>query len=164
VQQNAPEQRTGTAGSGVLYGPGDNFSLEQSHVLPAMIRKFHEAKLQVTSHVSLWGTGTPRREFLHVDDLVQACLFLMASYDSPEILNVGAGKDVSIAELANLVGEAVGYYGPVEFDSSRPDGTPRKLLDVTRLTELGWRPQIALAEGVRQTYQWYVQHHSTARK
>jgi GDP-L-fucose synthase len=147
-----------------LYGPGDNFSLEQSHVLPAMLRKFHEAKLHLTSHVSLWGTGTPRREFLHVDDLAQACLFLMASYDSPEILNVGAGKDISITELANLVGEAVGYYGPVEFDSSRPDGTPRKLLDVTRLTELGWRPQIALADGIRQTYQWYVQHHSTARQ
>lgn len=147
-----------------LYGPGDNFSLEHSHVLPAMIRKFHEAKLQATSHVSLWGTGTPRREFLHVDDLAQACLFLMASYDSPEILNVGAGKDISIAELANVVGEAVGYYGPVEFDSSRPDGTPRKLLDVTRLTEFGWRPQIALADGIRQTYQWYVQHQSTARK
>lgn len=147
-----------------LYGPGDNFSLEQSHVLPAMIRKFHEAKLGVTSHVALWGTGTPRREFLHVDDLAQASLFLMANYDSPEIINVGAGKDISIAELANLVGLAVGYSGAVEFDSSRPDGTPRKLLDVTRLTELGWRAQIALADGIRQTYAWYVQYHSSARK
>jgi GDP-L-fucose synthase len=147
-----------------LYGPGDNFSLEKSHVLPAMIRKFHEAKLHVTSHVSLWGTGTPRREFLHVDDLAQACLFLMASYDSPEIINVGAGKDISIAELANIVGEVIGYSGAVEFDSSRPDGTPRKLLDVTRLTKLGWSAQIALADGIRQTYEWYVQYQSGARK
>lgn len=147
-----------------LYGPGDNFSLEQSHVLPAMIRKFHEATLHRNSHVSLWGTGSPRREFLHVDDLARACLFLMRSYDSAEIINVGTGKDISIAELATLIGETVGYSGAVEFDSTRPDGTPRKLLDVTRLTKLGWGAQIALADGIRKTYQWYVQHHSGVRK
>jgi GDP-L-fucose synthase len=141
-----------------LYGPGDNFSLETSHVLPAMMRKFHEAKLGLTPHVALWGTGTPRREFLHVDDLARACLLLMDRYDSPEIINVGAGEDISIAELASLVGEAVGYSGAVEFDSSRPDGAPRKLLDVTRVAQLGWRAQINLPEGVRRTYEWYVQH------
>jgi GDP-L-fucose synthase len=147
-----------------LYGPGDNFSLEQSHVLPAMIRKFHGAKMGETSHVALWGTGTPRREFLHVDDLARACLFLMDHYDSPEIINVGTGQDISIAELARLVGQAVGYSGGVEFDSSRPDGTPRKLLDVTRLTQLGWQAQIPLAQGIRQTYEWYLEHENTARQ
>jgi GDP-L-fucose synthase len=145
-----------------LYGPGDNFSLETSHVLPAMIRKFQEAKLGLTPHVALWGTGTPRREFLHVDDLARACLLLMDRYDSPEIINVGAGADISIAELASLVGEVAGYSGRVEFDSSRPDGTPRKLLDVTRITEFGWRAQISLREGIRRTYDWYVQHEGTA--
>ena len=146
-----------------LYGPGDNFSLEQSHVLPAMIRKFHEAKMQVTPHVALWGTGTPLREFLHVDDLAQACLFLMAGYDSPEIINVGTGKDISIADLARVIGDTVGYSGPVQFDASRPDGTPRKLLDVTRLTKLGWRAQIDLTDGIRQTYEWYLRHAASAR-
>src|SRR5450631_4168170 len=147
-----------------LYGPGDNFSLENSHVLPAMIRKFHEAKLHATSPMTLWGTGTPRREFLHVDDLARACLFLMDHYDSLEIINVGAGEDISIAELARLVGEAVGYSGAVEFDRSRPDGAPRKLLDISRVTQLGWHAQISLADGVRQTYEWYVQHEDAARK
>jgi GDP-L-fucose synthase len=147
-----------------LYGPGDNFSLEQSHVLPAMIRKFHAAKMGETSQVALWGTGTPRREFLHVDDLAQACLFLMANYESPEIINVGTGEDVSIAELAKLIGQAVGYSGAVEFDASRPDGTPRKLLDVTRINQLGWRAQIPLSDGIRQTYEWYLEHQMSARK
>jgi GDP-L-fucose synthase len=146
-----------------LYGPGDNFSLEQSHVLPAMIRKFHAAKVGETSQVALWGTGTPRREFLHVDDLAQACLFLMANYESPEIINVGTGEDVSIAELARLIGQVVGYSGPVEFDVSRPDGTPRKLLDVTRIDQLGWRARIPLADGIRQTYEWYLEHQKSAR-
>jgi GDP-L-fucose synthase len=147
-----------------LYGPGDNFSLEQSHVLPAMIRKFHAAKMGETSQVALWGTGTPRREFLHVDDLAAACLFLMASYESPEIINVGIGEDVSIAELADLIGRAVGYSGPVEFDASRPDGPPRKLLDVTRVNQVGWRAQIPLADGIRHTYEWYLEHEKSARK
>lgn len=146
-----------------LYGPGDNFNLEHSHVLPAMIRKFHEAKMHATTRVSLWGTGSPRREFLHVDDLAQASLFLMASYDSSEIINVGTGTDISITELADLVRVTVGYSGAVGFDPSRPDGAPRKLLDVTRLTRLGWRAQIGLADGIRQTYAWYVQHHNSAR-
>ena len=146
-----------------LYGPGDNFNLQHSHVLPAMIRKFHEAKMHATTRVSLWGTGSPRREFLHVDDLAQASLFLMASYDSSEIINVGTGTDISITELADLVRVTVGYSGAIGFDSSRPDGAPRKLLDVTRLTRLGWRAQIGLADGIRQTYAWYVQHHNSAR-
>jgi len=146
-----------------LYGPGDNFSLEHSHVLPAMIRKFHEAKMRATARVSLWGTGTPRREFLHVDDLAQASLFLMASYNSPEIINVGTGKDISVTELADLVRVVVGYSGAVEFDPSRPDGAPRKLLDVTRLTRLGWHAQIGLADGIRQTHAWYIEHHNSAR-
>jgi len=146
-----------------LYGPGDNFSLEQSHVLPAMIRKFHEAKLGLTPCVRLWGTGNPRREFLHVDDLARACLFLMDIYDSPDIVNVGVGEDVSIAELAGFVGAAVGYSGTVQFDTSSPDGAPRKLLDVTKVNKLGWRAQVNLREGIRQTYEWYVQHHASAR-
>ena len=146
-----------------LYGPGDNFNLEHSHVLPAMIRKFHEAKMHATTSVSLWGTGSPRREFLHVDDLAQASLFLMASYDSSDIINVGTGTDISITELSDLVRVTVGYSGAIGFDSSRPDGAPRKLLDVTRLTRLGWRAQIGLADGIRQTYAWYLQHHNSAR-
>jgi len=146
-----------------LYGPGDNFSLEQSHVLPAMIRKFHEAKRAGISRVSLWGTGTPRREFLHVDDLADACLFLMARYESAEIINVGTGHDICISELAKLVAETVGYSGTVEFDPSHPDGAPRKLLDVTHLGQLGWRARIDLAEGIRDTYAWYSQHETDAR-
>ena len=195
-----------------LYGPGDNFDLENSHVLPALIRKFHLARLastgeaegvladesvfgpipeplrsrlletvsrvppeiagrtasdHVSSHspihpfthspVLLWGTGTPRREFLHVDDLAGACLFLMQNYDSEEIVNVGVGEDLSIKELAGIVSEVVGFEGGVAFDSSKPDGTPRKLLDVSVINSLGWRPAIGLREGIRQTYEWYVQ-------
>ena len=183
-----------------LYGPGDNFDLENSHVLPALIRKFHLAKLAsagdtagvladesvfgpipepfrtslistaygdggiscspLTVHrspVSTWGTGTPRREFLHVDDLAGACLFLMQNYDSEEIVNVGVGEDLSIKELAGIVSEVVGFEGGVAFDSSKPDGTPRKLLDVSVINSLGWRPAIGLREGIRQTYEWYVQ-------
>ncbi|HEY8520454.1 MAG TPA: GDP-L-fucose synthase [Gammaproteobacteria bacterium] len=138
-----------------LYGPGDNFDLETSHVLPALIRKFHEAKERGAPSVTIWGSGTPRREFLHVDDLAGAALFLMERYDSPEIINVGVGEDVSIAELAELVRRIVGFEGTLEFDRSKPDGTPRKLLDVSKITALGWRPRIGLEEGIRATYEWY---------
>jgi GDP-L-fucose synthase len=141
-----------------LYGPHDNFDPLTSHVLPALIRKFHEAKLSGAKTVTIWGSGTPRREFLHVDDLAGACLFLMQRYESGEILNVGAGKDMTIAELAHLVGEVVGYGGELAFDSAKPDGTPRKLLDVSRLTAMGWTPRIALREGVAMTYRWYLDH------
>lgn len=139
-----------------MYGPGDNFDLETSHVLPALIRKFHEAKVKGLRTVTLWGTGTPRREFLHTDDLADALCFLMESYDSPEIINVGCGEDLTIAELAELVRGIVGFEGGIGFDRSKPDGTPRKLLDVTKLTSLGWRPKIALADGIRETYRWYL--------
>ena len=141
-----------------LYGPVDNFDLETSHVLPAMIRRFHEAKISGAPSVTLWGTGTPRREFLHVDDLADAALFLMENYDSPDLLNVGVGEDLTIADLAALVARIVGYSGRIVFDSSRPDGTPRKLLDVSRIHALGWRAQIPLEQGVASTYQWYVAH------
>jgi GDP-L-fucose synthase len=140
-----------------LYGPGDNFDLNTSHVLPALLRKFHEAKIANSPSVGVWGTGTPRREFLHVDDLAQAALFLMEDYDKPEIINVGTGEDVTIAELAHLIAGAVGYRGRICFDSSKPDGTPRKLLDVSRLKALGWSPSIRLADGIRQTYAWYME-------
>jgi GDP-L-fucose synthase len=138
-----------------LYGPGDNFDLENSHVLPALIRKFHEAKETGAASVEVWGTGTPRREFLHVDDLADACVYLMANYSSADIINVGWGKDISIAELAHLVAEVVGYEGELEFDPSKPDGTPRKLLDTQRLTDLGWLPSISLRDGIEDTYRWY---------
>ncbi len=139
-----------------LYGPGDNFDLETSHVLPALIRRFHEAKTAGAAAVTVWGTGTPRREFLHVDDLADACLFLMREYDDPAIINVGVGEDLSIRELAELVAEVVGYQGRLVFDPSKPDGTPRKLLDVSRLSRLGWRASIPLREGIEQTYRWYL--------
>lgn len=141
-----------------LYGPGDNFDLETSHVLPAMIRRFHEAKISGAPSVTLWGTGTPRREFLHVDDLADAACFLMENYDSPELLNVGVGEDLTIADLAALVARIVGYSGRIVFDASRPDGTPRKLLDVSRIHSLGWRAQIPLEQGIAATYEWYVAH------
>ncbi|GIW56594.1 MAG: GDP-L-fucose synthase [Nitrospiraceae bacterium] len=141
-----------------LYGPGDNFDLETSHVIPALLRKFHEAKVQGRPEVVVWGTGKPRREFLHVDDLADAAVFLMQRYDSEEIINVGVGEDVSIAELAQLIADVVGYSGRIVFDTSKPDGTPRKLLDVSRLHALGWRARIPLREGVEQTYRWYVEH------
>jgi len=141
-----------------LYGPGDNFDLETSHVLPALLRKFHEAKLSGAPSVSVWGSGTPRREFLHVDDLADALLFLMLRYDQEEIINVGTGEDLAIRELCDVIRGVVGYTGELVFDSSKPDGTPRKLLDVSRLRQLGWRPRIGLREGVAQTYSWYLQH------
>ena len=141
-----------------LYGPGDNFDLANSHVLPALLRKFHEAKVNRTPQVVVWGSGTPRREFLHVDDLADACLFLMQGYDDEAIINVGVGEDVSIAELAGLVQRVVGYEGNFVFDASKLDGTPRKLLDVSRLGSLGWRARIGLEDGLRQTYRWYLEN------
>jgi GDP-L-fucose synthase len=139
-----------------LYGPGDNFDLEKSHVLPALIRRFHEAKVGDASSVTLWGTGTPRREFLHVDDLARGCELLLESYDDPAPINVGVGEDVTIAELAELVAKIVGYAGRIEFDPSKPDGTPRKLLDVSRINTLGFEPRVNLADGVSIVYDWYV--------
>ncbi len=141
-----------------LYGPGDNFDLNSSHVLPALIRKFHEAKQRGAAEVVVWGTGAPRREFLHVDDLADACVFLMERYDSGEPINVGWGEDVSIAELAGLIGEIVGFSGTLRFDTSKPDGTPRKLLDVSNLRALGWSPRISLSQGIVETYRWFSEH------
>ena len=141
-----------------LYGPGDNFDLETSHVIPALIRKFHEAKVEGRPHVVVWGTGKPRREFLHVDDLAEAALFLMENYDDEEIVNVGVGEDVSIRELAELIQDVVGFEGEIVFDTTKPDGTPRKLLDVSRLQALGWRAKIPLREGLASTYRWYVEN------
>jgi len=138
-----------------LYGPGDNFDLENSHVLPALMRKFHEAKEQGAAAVDVWGSGKPRREFLHVDDLADACVYLMQNYSSPDIINVGWGKDINIAELAELISGVVGFQGRLEFDPSKPDGTPRKLLDTSRLTALGWQPSITLDAGIASTYDWY---------
>jgi GDP-L-fucose synthase len=138
-----------------LYGPGDNFDLNSSHVVPALIRRFHEAKSSGSPSVSLWGTGTPRREFLHVDDLAAAAFFAMENYDEPEPLNVGVGEDVTIAELAATVARITSYTGKIVFQPSHPDGTPRKLLDVSRLTGLGWRATIGLEAGLTSTYQWY---------
>jgi GDP-L-fucose synthase len=143
-----------------LYGPGDNFDLESSHVLPAMIRRFHDAKISAAPSVTLWGTGTPRREFLHVDDLANAACFLMENYNAPDLLNVGVGEDLTIAELAGLVARVVGYSGRIVFDPSRPDGTPRKLLDVSRIHALGWYAQIPLELGIASTYEWYIAHAS----
>jgi GDP-L-fucose synthase len=145
-----------------LYGPGDNFDLKSSHVLPALIRKCHEAKACGAREVIVWGTGDPRREFLHVDDLADACVFLMKTYGSPEIVNVGVGTDMRIAELAGLIREIVGFPGRLVYDATKPDGTPRKLLDVSRLTALGWRPRIGLREGIEQTYAWYLEHAAEA--
>ena len=146
-----------------LYGPGDNFDLQNSHVLPALIRRFHEARERGDPEIAIWGTGTPRREFLHVDDLADAVLYLLHTYDGEDIVNVGWGEDITIRELAELVMRVTGYQGRLTFDSSKPDGTPRKLLDVSRLTALGWRPKIALKTGVEQTYQWFKDHATDAR-
>ena len=146
-----------------LYGPGDNYALENSHVLPALIRRFHEAKLAGAAEVVVWGTGTPKREFLHVDDLAAAAVHLMQHYEGEQIVNVGTGVDVSIAELAALVKQVVGFEGGLRFDASKPDGTPRKLLDVSRLHGLGWRHSIELTAGLASAYRWFVEHQAGAR-
>ncbi|MGA8029358.1 MAG: GDP-L-fucose synthase [Bryobacteraceae bacterium] len=138
-----------------LYGPGDHFDLQNSHVLPALIRKFHDAHRERRREVVIWGTGAPRREFLHVDDLASAAVFLMQRYDAPEIINAGTGEDVTIAELAKIIAQCTGYTGEFVFDSSKPDGMPRKLLDITRLHSTGWRHSISLEAGIRSTYDWF---------
>jgi GDP-L-fucose synthase len=147
-----------------LYGPGDNFDLEKSHVLPALLRKFHTAKETQAREVTVWGSGTPRREFLFVDDLADAVCFLMEHYDSPEIINVGWGEDVTIAELARLIAQIVGFSGALTFDRSKPDGTPRKLLDVSKMHALGWHASTPLAAGIRATYAWYLDRSKAANR
>jgi len=142
-----------------MYGPGDNFDLENSHVLPALIRKFDDAKNSGAPTVTLWGSGSPRREFLHADDLGRACVYLLKNYNADVAINVGVGEDVSIKELAELIKETVGFCGSIEWDSSRPDGTPRKLLDVSRISQLGWKSQISLKDGIASTYEWYKTNH-----
>lgn len=145
-----------------LYGPGDNFDLDNSHVLPALLRKFHEAKEAGAPEVVVWGTGRPRREFLHVDDMADASVHLMQHHDGEEIVNVGVGDDVTIAELAGMVSRVVGYEGRIVYDAGKPDGTPRKLLDVSKLHALGWRARIPLEQGIRQTYAWYRENLAVA--
>ncbi|SHH71422.1 GDP-L-fucose synthase [Bradyrhizobium erythrophlei] len=139
-----------------LYGPGDNYHPEYSHVVAALIRRFHEAKLSGASNVTVWGTGMPRREFLYVDDMADACIHLMKNYSSPELINIGTGEDITIAEFARVVAATIGYTGDISFDTSRPDGTPRKLLDVSRLAKLGWRARTSLEDGLRLAYQAYL--------
>jgi GDP-L-fucose synthase len=146
-----------------LYGPGDNFDLQNSHVMPALIRRFHEAKLRGDASLTVWGTGTPRREFLHVDDLADAVIYLLKTYNDEAIVNIGWGEDVTIRELAEVVASVAGFRGRLEFDSSKPDGTPRKLLDTSRLTALGWTPKIKLKAGIESTYAWFKDHVAEAR-
>jgi GDP-L-fucose synthase len=146
-----------------LYGPGDNFDLQNSHVLPALIRRFHDAKVRGDENVTVWGTGTPRREFLHVDDMADAVLYLLQNYDAEPIVNIGWGEDVTIRELAELVLSVIGYRGRLVFDSEKPDGTPRKLLDVSRLKSLGWQARISLRDGIERTYRWFMEHSGEAR-
>jgi GDP-L-fucose synthase len=141
-----------------LYGPNDNFDLLSSHVLAALLRKAHEAKTAGARELTVWGSGKPRREFLHVDDLASACLFLLQKYDSPEIINVGCGEDISIRELAELICGVVGFDGELAWDTTKPDGTPRKLLDTTKLNNLGWRPAIPLRDGIARTYDWFLKN------
>ena len=144
-----------------LYGPHDNFDLHTSHVLPALIRKIHEAKKSGAPEVLVWGTGTPRREFLHADDLADACVFLLKNYDSPELINIGSGEDTTIRELAELVCEVLGYGGTLAFDPTKPDGTPRKLMDSSRLFALGWKPRIPLREGITQAHAWFLENQTS---
>lgn len=146
-----------------LYGPGDNFDLKGSHVLPALIRKTHEAKESGADSIQIWGTGTPRREFLHVDDLADACVFLMRNYSADEHINVGSGSDVTIMQLTEMVARAVGFDGAITKDETKPDGTPRKLMSADKLRALGWTPTIALGDGIASTYRWFLDHHAEAR-
>ncbi len=146
-----------------LYGPNDNFDLQNSHVLPALMRKFHEAKEQGDKEVVVWGSGTPRREFLHVDDMADACLFIINKNGYTEMVNIGVGEDITIADLAKLVGQEVGFDGELVFNNSKPDGTPQKLLDVERLSSLGWHAKIPLRSGIEQTYRWYLDHLEMSR-
>ena len=146
-----------------LYGPGDNFDLSNSHVLPALIRKFHEAKQSGLGEVVVWGTGTPRREFCHVDDCAEACLHLMRVYDGEDFVNIGVGSDITIAELAEMVKVAVGFNGRIVYDRSKPDGTPRKLVDVARIHALGWQARVDLPQGIRSTYEWFIKNQEHAR-
>ena len=146
-----------------LYGPGDNFDLDNSHVVPALIRRFHEAKVRGDERVIAWGTGKPRREFLHVADLAEAIVLLLERYDEESIINVGCGTDVTVKELCETVRAVVGYEGRLEFDATKPDGTPRKLLDVSKISALGWRPRIALPAGIEQVYDWFRQNAASLR-
>jgi GDP-L-fucose synthase len=141
-----------------LFGPNDNFDLVSSHVLPALLKKAHTAKQERQRELVVWGSGNPRREFLHVDDLAAACVFLLEKYDSPEIVNVGCGEDISIRELAELICDVVGFEGELAWDTTKPDGTPRKLLDVSKIHALGWRHRIALREGIAWTYKWFLEN------
>lgn len=146
-----------------LYGPGDNFDLNSSHVLPALIRKAHEAKLSGAASIEIWGTGSPRREFLHVDDLADACAMLLKTYSGEQHINVGSGEDVTILELTRMVMDAVGFNGRIVHDLDKPDGTPRKLMSAAKLRSMGWAPSIPLSEGIRSTYQWFLDHRASGR-
>ena len=146
-----------------LYGPHDNYDLHNSHVLPAFIRKVHEAKKSGAKSITVWGTGTPRREFLHTGDLADACLFLLENYDQPDLVNIGCGEDVTIRELAETVCDVLGFDGALEFDTSKPDGTPRKLLDISKIKSLGWSPRISLREGIADAYRWFCENYKEAR-
>jgi GDP-L-fucose synthase len=147
-----------------LYGSGDNFNLNNSHVLPALIRKFHEAKENNSNSVEVWGTGSPKREFIYIEDLAKACLFLMNNYNDSKIINVGVGEDISIKELAEAIKEEVGFKGEIKWDTSKPDGTPRKLLDVSKLKSLGWEPTVSLEEGIKKTYEWFLDNIDNIRE
>ena len=147
-----------------LYGIGDNFDLENCHVLPALLRKFHEAKINGAKEVSIWGSGIPRREFLYVDDLAKSLVFLMQHYSRTEIINVGTGEDITIKDLATLIGTIVGFEGALQFDATKPDGTPRKLLNVKKINTLGWKAKTSLEQGIKQTYEWFLQNEHTIRK
>ena len=147
-----------------LYGPHDNYDLRNSHVLPALIRKVHEAKQAGAKNIAVWGSGNPRREFLHTDDLADACVFLLEHYDQPDLINVGCGEDVTIRELAETVCDVLGFEGSLEFDPTKPDGTPRKLLDIQKIKSLGWSPKIPLREGIADAYDWFIKNQSTARQ